>query len=134
MYITIHLFLGAINMNKCPMSPTIPHFMIASGAVWAAFFAFLILSMIYDQQLDNDDNNWLFILPLFSFIAGFAVQCWGSYLVFSEWSTWRDNSHLENNLEFGCDKATYLLSFSLLIIFWCLGLCPCFFFVSKLTM
>ncbi|XP_066936711.1 uncharacterized protein [Clytia hemisphaerica] len=125
------LVLGAISMNKCPMSPHIPTFMVTSGAIWGAFFAFSLLALIYHQHVEDGDNNMLLVLPLLLFIAGFAVQCWGSYLVFSEWMTWRDNPHLADNLVFGCDKATYLFSFSLLIIFWCLG--PCLLFLVKLA-
>lgn len=118
-------------MNKCPMSPQIPTFMVTSGAIWGAFFAFSLLALIYHQHLEDGDNNMLLVLPLLLFIAGFAVQCWGSYLVFSEWTTWRDKPHLADNLVFGCNKATYLFSFSLLIIFWCLG--PCLLFLVKLA-
>ena len=51
-------------------------------------------------------------------VAHFGVQCWGSYLVFGNWQHWRYD-------EFYCDRSTYLLSFSTLIIYWVLGLCLC---------
>ena len=51
-------------------------------------------------------------------LAHFGVQCWGSYVVFRRWQDWRAD-------DFSCDKDTYLLSFSTLIIYWTLGLCLC---------
>eukprot|EP00111_Clytia_hemisphaerica_P015579 TCONS_00045978-protein len=119
--------LGVVNLDKCPMSPQIPLFMIVSGALWSSFFASMLLSMHCEAVLDDvdEDDNMLYALPGLILVAGFGVQCWGSYLVFSEWNTWTDYPYLADNLSFGCDKTSYLFSFSMLIIFWCLGPCVC---------
>ena len=65
------------------MSPKIPVFMVTSGALWTGFFVFLLLAMHCEDALHvNEEDNMLYAWPALILIAGFGVQCWGSYLVF----------------------------------------------------
>ena len=63
---------------------------------------------------EKSKGYMLFIGLATTFVfAHIGVQCWGSYLVFRKWNDWRDG-------DFICDRSTYLLSFSTLIIYWIL--------------
>jgi len=120
-------FSGVINFDKCPMDNRIPAFLISSGGIAILFGIFLVLYMVLDDSSTTAKISiWLGVM---CFLFHFGIQIWGSYVVFPHWSNWDEYKTLWNNQIYGCNKVTYLFSFSMLIIYWIIG--PCTFWCAK---
>lgn len=120
------IYYGVKNIDKCPLERHVPIFLIASGGLTMLMALTLSGTMLVKDTLENI----LLTLLGFSAFALFGVQVWGSYVVFRKWPLWNTyNMILKDNMIFGCDSTTFLLAFSLLVIFWIL--IPCFICGSK---
>ena len=117
------IFVGIMNIDMCPMDNRIPVFLISSGAVAILFGIFLVLYMILNDT--STIANMCMWLGVLCFLFHFGLQIWGSYIVFPHWSVWDDKESLWNNEEVGCNKVTYIFSFSVLIIYWIIGPFTC---------
>ena len=89
--------------------------MISGGLALAAISLFSLMICLHEGSPCFGFSTALALLFL---VAHFGAQCWGSVIVFRKWELWKYRN-------FDCDKTTYLLSFSTLIIYWVLGLCGC---------
>lgn len=106
---------GVQNLDNC-IDDHIPLYLATSGGLaLAAVLSICFMVCFTDGSSCFNFNAGLGVLLL---IAHFGVQCWGSVIVFRKWELWKYRN-------FDCDKTTYLLSFSTLIIYWVLGLCGC---------
>lgn len=103
-------------MENCLSNGKIPVYSLLSGILTLLVILLICcMTIATDKSFCSSLSTGLAVLVI---VAHFGVQCWGSYLVFGNWQHWRVD-------DFICDKSTYLLSFSTLIIYWILGLCLC---------
>lgn len=107
------LISGVMNLGNCIGNSMIPiHLIVAGSLAVCGFLFYFLMKCVYE-----DDINFKPCCGIAMFVY-FAVQCWGSLHVLSRW-------YDRNTGVFVCDKSTYLLSISTLIIYWILAYCRC---------
>jgi len=114
------------------MEPKIPIFMIVSGVASIFFFVFLFCFNMYGRWNRVSLTKCSMALAIILYIFIFAWNLAGAYWVFKEWDDWEGEiSETGKTVITTCESGSYLLIFSLSIIYWILMPFSCYGFFKR---
>jgi len=132
----LQIFVGVINIEKCPIQSMIPIWLIVMGvgSLILSFIRIICNVMVLvkkrkslEAERETSLFNWFIC---FSTLFLFVWFIFGNLLVYSKWNSVKYDKDLTNNY---CDKLTYLIAFwslniPFIIFIAFIGVCRCLVF------